>query len=148
MISPTKPHLAPKNGASARAARSVRILLVDDNRDTLKFLSTILSRQGFVVLTAADLGSSLRLASEADFDLIISDIELPDGSGLELMRVVRSRRAIPGIALSGFSSPEDIAQSRAAGFALHLTKPVDFRRLEQAIEQLTTAAPVEAPITS
>jgi CheY-like chemotaxis protein len=62
------------------------------------------------------------------------------------MRVVRSRRAVPGIALSGYSSPEDIAQSRAAGFALHLTKPVDFRRLEQAIEELAARAPAESPI--
>jgi len=124
----------------------VRILLVDDNRDTLKFLSTILNRQGHEVVTACDLSSSLRLAFEANFDLLISDIELPDGSGLELMRVIRSRRTVPGIALSGFSSPEDIAQSRAAGFALHLTKPVDLRRLQQAIEQLAAAAPAETPI--
>ncbi len=137
MTETTDPQAIPTNGAPAPRARGVRILLVDDNRDTLKFLSTILNRQGHEVLTAPDLASSLRLASEADFDLIISDIELPDGSGLELMRVVRSRRPVPGIALSGFNSPEDIAQSRAAGFALHMTKPVDFRRLEQVIEQLS-----------
>ena len=146
MMSPPNPHAVPASGTPGQAARSVRILLVDDNRDTLNFLSTILTRQGHVVLIAADLSSSLRLASEADFDLIISDIELPDGSGLELMRVVRSRRSIPGIAVSGFDSPEDVAQSRAAGFALHLTKPVDLRRLEQAIEQLAPPEPDEAPI--
>jgi CheY-like chemotaxis protein len=146
MTSHTNLQPIPANESAAPAARSVRILLVDDNQDTLKFLSTILHRQGHQVLTAPDLSSSLRMASEAEFDLIISDIELPDGSGLELMRVVRSRRAVPGIALSGYSSPEDIAQSRAAGFALHLTKPVDFRRLEQAIEELAARAPAESPI--
>ena len=87
------------------------------------------------------MASALRLASEADFDLLISDIELPDGSGLELMRTIRSSRPVPGIALSGFGSLDDIEQSQAAGFALHLTKPVDFLRLEQAIQQWAATAP-------
>ena len=120
-------------------------MLVDDNHDVLNFLSAILNREGHEVVTAGDLSTALRVVSEADLDLIISDIELSDGSGLELMRVIRSRRSIPGIAVSGFTSPEDIAQSRAAGFALHLTKPIDLRRLQQAIEELTARAPAPAP---
>jgi CheY-like chemotaxis protein len=144
MKSPANRKAILANALASSASPTVRILVVDDNRDVLNFLSAILNRQGLEVLTARDLSSALRMVSEADLDLIISDIELPDGSGHELMRVVRSRRPIPGIALSGFAGPEDVAQSRAAGFAFHLTKPVDIRRLQQVIEELTTPAQAAA----
>jgi PAS domain S-box-containing protein len=123
--------------------RKLRILLVDDNADTLRFLSVMLSRRGHEVATAGDMGTAVRLASETELDLIISDIELPDGDGRELMNTIRSTRPVPGIALSGFGSADDIEQSLAAGFALHLTKPVDFRRLERAIEQIAADAAAE-----
>jgi CheY-like chemotaxis protein len=78
-----------------------------------------------------------RAAVEAEqFDLIISDIGLPDGSGLDIMRLVRKRRPIKGIALSGFGMEEDIQRSREAGFSEHLTKPVDLRVLREAIRRL------------
>ncbi len=80
----------------------LKILLVDDNEDTLGFLSTMLSRRGYEVATAGDLAEALRLAFEREFDLLISDIELPDGNGLELMEAIRARKPMPGIALSGF----------------------------------------------
>jgi PAS domain S-box-containing protein len=123
--------------------RKLRILLVDDNADTLKFLSIMFSRRGHDVVTASDMATAVRLACETELDVLISDIELPDGDGRELMNTIRSRRPIPGIALSGFGSAEDIEQSLAAGFALHLTKPVDFRRLERAIEQIAADAAAE-----
>ena len=127
---------------AATSRRSVRALLVDDNQDTLKYLSKIMTVRGYVVHTADSVASALAVASEADFDVLISDIELPDGSGLELMWKLRAVRPVLGIALSGFGSPEDIEQSRSAGFALHLIKPVDFRRLEQAIQEVTAGAAV------
>jgi CheY-like chemotaxis protein len=85
--------------------------------------------------------AALRIASEVDIDLLISDIELPDGTGLQLMAALRSTRPVPGIALSGFGSSDDIELSHTAGFALHLTKPVDFRTLEDAIEQVAASPP-------
>ena len=109
---------------------------MEDNHDTLSYLSRLLSLRGYHVRTAADMASAIQIAAEADFDLIVSDIELPDGSGLELMWTLRASRNIPAIALSGFGSPADVEQSHSAGFAIHLTKPVDFRTLERAIEQL------------
>ena len=144
---PDHPMSPAANSGEAITRRPVRILLVDDNKDTLNFLSTILARKGHHVRTASDVASSLQLAAEADFDLLISDIELPDGTGLQLMRTLRSSQAVPGIALSGFGSTDDIEQSRAAGFALHLTKPVDFLRLEQAIHRLAAIVPVERMVT-
>jgi signal transduction histidine kinase/CheY-like chemotaxis protein len=116
--------------------RPLEILLVEDNQDTLNYLSRLLSLRGYRVHTAADLASAIQRAAEAELDLVVSDIELPDGSGLELMWTLRATRNIPAIALSGFGSPADIEQSHSAGFAIHLTKPVDFRTLERAIGQL------------
>jgi DNA-binding response OmpR family regulator len=70
--------------------------------------------------------------------LLISDVGLPDGSGLELMKALRDAQNIKGIALSGFGTDEDVAASAAAGFAAHITKPVDWDRLRAEIEKLTT----------
>ena len=119
----------------------IRVLLVEDNHDTLKYLSRLLSVRGYHVHAAADMASALEVASRAELDVIVSDIELPDGSGLELLGSLRSSgSAIPAIAFSGFGAPADIEQTRLAGFAIHLTKPVDFRRLDEAIRQVAASA--------
>lgn len=65
--------------------------------------------------------------------MLISDIGLPDGSGLELMDEIQKTRRFPGIAISGFGSEEDIRASKAAGFSEHLTKPVTFQTLEATL---------------
>jgi signal transduction histidine kinase/ActR/RegA family two-component response regulator len=123
--------------------RPIRILLVDDNHDTLKYLSKLLSLRGYHVHTAADMASALQVGSQAELDVIVSDIELPDGSGLELVGSLRNTsRPIPAIALSGFGSATDVELSHSAGFAIHLTKPVDFRQLEKAIRQVVASAGV------
>jgi DNA-binding response OmpR family regulator len=97
--------------------------------------------------------AALRAAGDVEFDLVISDVGLPDGTGWELMRRLRRRQAVPGIALTGFGRDEDVGRTRAAGFAAHLTKPVDFARLEATIRQVASggvgptlagAAPVPA----
>jgi PAS domain S-box-containing protein len=116
--------------------QTLSILLVEDNADTLNFLSKMLTLRGNKVYTANSLVSAVRVASEVEFDVLISDIELPDGSGLELLWTLRASREVPGIALSGFGSSEDIELSHSAGFAKHLTKPVDFKMLEKAIHQV------------
>jgi PAS domain S-box-containing protein len=124
----------------AQPGGQARILLAENNAETLKFLTLILRQRGFRVRTAGSLTQALEHAAGEDFDLVVSDIELGDGSGLELMRTVQSGRRIPGIALSGFGSDEDVALSRAAGFSAHLIKPVDIRRLTSAIEEVTQTA--------
>jgi PAS domain S-box-containing protein len=128
--------------------QQLTILLVEDNTDTLNYLSQMLAKRGHEVRTADSLASALHVASEREFDLLISDIELPDGNGRELMWTLRSRRAVSGIALSGFGSSEDIALSRSAGFAEHLTKPVEFRRLEEVIHQVAAGSRVEGLVKS
>jgi PAS domain S-box-containing protein len=121
--------------------RPLKILLVEDNKDTLRYLSWILTQHGHQVRAVDRLELALDAAGETSFDLVISDIELPDGSGLDLMRHLHTSRRIPAIAMSGFGSDEDIELSRASGFDEHLIKPVDFHRLSTAIRQLASEDP-------
>ena len=67
---------------------------------------------------------------------MISDLGLPDGSGFELMTEIKGRFNLRGIALSGYGMEQDQQRSRSVGFAAHLTKPVDFRKLQMAIAQV------------
>jgi nitrogen-specific signal transduction histidine kinase/DNA-binding response OmpR family regulator len=115
------------------ATGGLTILLIDDNRDTLNYVASLLRQRGHHVNPAYNLRTAKRLAEANTYDLVISDIELPDGSGLELMRELTLRQPTPGIALSGFGTADDLAMSLQAGFAEHLTKPIDFRKLEEAI---------------
>ncbi|HYO09803.1 MAG TPA: response regulator [Tepidisphaeraceae bacterium] len=125
--------------ADVTPPRDVRILLVDDHLDTNRAMARLLQRLGYVVDTADSVQSALDVAGAKKFDLLISDIGLPDGSGLELMRELLERQPIKGIALSGFGMEEDVKKSKAAGFYEHLTKPINFKRLETAIRELTIA---------
>jgi PAS domain S-box-containing protein len=109
-----------------------RILLVDDNEDTLTVIAQTLRHGGHEVITANSVRTALAAAAQP-FDLLISDIGLPDGTGWELMRELCSRGPVRAIALSGFSMNEDIRRSREAGFLEHLCKPVMPDELEQAI---------------
>ena len=98
-------------------------------------MSRLLKGLGFQVTTAESVAeASQHVDGSKRFDLIVSDIGLPDGTGLDLMRRVRATRGeLPGIALTGFGTEEDIEQSRLAGFSAHMTKPIDFTQLESLI---------------
>jgi signal transduction histidine kinase/ActR/RegA family two-component response regulator len=115
-----------------------KVLLVEDNRDILRYLATVLRMRGYEVTEAASLAEARVAASGSSFDLLLSDIELPDGTGLELMRDMQRLGTTAGIAMSGYGSEEDVHQSRAAGFAAHLTKPVDVPTLEAAIRRASS----------
>jgi CheY-like chemotaxis protein len=79
-------------------------------------------------------------AAEASrFDLVLSDLGLPDGSGLDLMRHLRDRYGLAGIALTGYGMEEDIRRGREAGFVDHLVKPITFQKLADAIERFFAA---------
>ena len=116
---------------------ALRILLVEDHPDTLRVMTRLLKRDGHDVQTANTVAAALAVAGAGQFDLLISDIGLPDGSGYDLMRQLQSRRPIQGIVLSGFGMEEDIRRSREAGFVEHLTKPVNATRLSETIRQVT-----------
>jgi CheY-like chemotaxis protein len=88
------------------------------------------------VRIAATVREALDAAGQERFDLLLSDIALPDGTGLEVMKRIQAIHPTPGIALSGFGMDEDVQRSLQAGFAEHLTKPVTAERLEQAIARI------------
>jgi signal transduction histidine kinase/ActR/RegA family two-component response regulator len=130
-------------------AKGLRLLLVEDHADTAVTLERLLTQSGYAVQTAATFHAALRRLEESEFDLLVSDIGLPDGSGLELMpkfRDTAAGRPIAGIALSGFGMPEDIERSRTAGFEVHLTKPVDFGLLRKALARVAAKLPPPAAV--
>jgi hypothetical protein len=117
------------------AARGRRILLVEDHEQTAKALRRLLSTLGYVVEWRASVADALDAAGSLPFDLVLSDIGLPDGSGLELMRELRERHRLSGIALSGYGMEQDLASSAAAGFLEHLVKPISRDLLGAAIRR-------------
>ena len=118
--------------------KHVQILFVEDHEDTARVLGRILRNAGFDLSHAGTVAEARALAGTRRFDLLISDLGLPDGSGLDLMKALREAQGMKGIALSGFGTDDDVAASQAAGFSAHLTKPVDWERLRAEIEKLTT----------
>lgn len=115
-----------------------RILLVDDHSETRDILSRLLRKAGHHVLTAESVATALEEVRENDFDLLLSDIGLPDGSGHDIMNTLGDK-PIKGIALSGFGTEQDIQSSMEAGFSAHLTKPIDFPRLKQTVAEIGMA---------
>ena len=111
----------------------MRILLVEDHKDSADMLALVLRGNGHDVLAVGTAGDALRACGEAFFDLLISDIGLPDLDGWELLARLRENCAIPAIALTAFSSQADRERSRTAGFDAHLPKPVDFKTLAAVV---------------
>jgi signal transduction histidine kinase/CheY-like chemotaxis protein len=124
-------HAALEKGADLPRHR--RVLVVDDHEDTCTGLKRMLERRGYQITVAHTVEQAVEKVRTQEFDLLISDIGLPDRSGYELMQEVQSSKILPGIALSGFGTEQDVNESLAAGFSEHLTKPINFERLEEAI---------------
>jgi|GEM_PF-2131286 len=114
---------------------SKRILLVEDDDDTADAICRLLQGIGYDVKVAGSIASASKIAAESSLDLVISDIGLPDGTGLELMCQLRDRHGLKGICLSGFDSSQDIELSKTAGFVAHLVKPFNIEKLESLIKQ-------------
>ena len=121
--------------AEAKASSPLKLLLVEDHADTAEAMADLLRALGHEVTVAGTVGSALGAAEArgGSFDLVVSDLGLPDGSGLDLMRELSGHYGLKGIALSGYGMEEDVLRSREAGFSKHLTKPVDMQALKAAI---------------
>jgi PAS domain S-box-containing protein len=120
------------------AVRGLRILLTDDHEDTRRILTRMLKKRGHEVEGANTVAAALAQLRARPFDLLVSDIGLPDGSGYDLMREAKKLQpAVDGIAVSGFGMEEDVRRSKEAGFALHLTKPVDIGLIEEYLEKMS-----------
>jgi signal transduction histidine kinase/CheY-like chemotaxis protein len=137
-VPPAAPAVAPLVLASVPEPTHLRILMVDDHDDTRMVMCRMLKARGYVMTEAGSVAEALAKFKVGEFDLVISDLGLPDGSGHELMEEILKIRPVTGIALSGYGMETDLARSQAAGFAKHLTKPVDFQALDSAIAKLSS----------
>ena len=109
------------------------ILLVEDHEDTREAMKYWLERQGYAVLAANTLKTALALGRKEAFDLLLSDLKLPDGDGWELMRQLRALKPVVGIATSGHCASSDIGKSIECGYVEHLIKPYPVEELTAAI---------------
>ena len=120
-----------------RPIKPLRILLVEDDADTARVMRWLLKADGHTVHWAGNVTSALELSAAHPFDLLLSDLGLPDGSGLDLMRKLRQEgSALPGIVVSGYGQDEDLTESREAGFAAHLIKPLSPQMIRDAMFSL------------
>jgi DNA-binding response OmpR family regulator len=121
-----------KKSVLDRASHDRTVLLVEDHADSAEAIELGLASAGYKVVMADSVRSALSHADE-QFDVVVSDLGLPDGSGLDVMRALQIRRPVFGVALSGFGAESDVRASREAGFQRHLVKPVDLSRLIDTI---------------
>ncbi len=117
----------------------MRVLLVEDHPDTARVLGKLLRGSGYAVATADTAASALRLAVAEPFDVVVSDIGLPDATGYELMAQIRDLHGMKGIALSGYGMEDDLRKGREAGFVDHVVKPVNFAQLDAVIQRVIGA---------
>jgi len=136
----TTPLAAPPVSSSSITpeppAPSLRVLLVEDHDDTRHILERLLTRWGHVVKTAPNVATALEIAADFAPELLLTDLGLPDGTGIELLGKLRQKGKIRAIVMSGFGMESDLEQTRRAGFSEHLIKPIPADRLKEAITHL------------
>ena len=126
---------APAASPMAPERQPMRILLVEDHEDTNRSLTNLLRRRGYHVQSALNFRSAVDLGANEQFDVLISDLALPDGNGIELIGKLSPNQPLVAIALTGFGMEEDIRKSKEAGFQHHLVKPIDLNKLDSLIQQ-------------
>ena len=135
--------VAPKLVTSEELLKGKSILIVDDSRDTIDMLTKLLTLEGARVESAGSGKEALQIAGTRSFDLIISDISMPEMDGYELLKNIRGLTKggnLPALALTGYGRSHDVTRARAEGFADHLTKPIDINRFLRTVQRLTEAA--------
>jgi PAS domain S-box-containing protein len=138
--SPTK-----QTSDDAEGKKRIRVLIVEDEPDTLEMLAAHFQARGFETLTCSSAKEALLIADRERFDVLISDIGMPEMDGLQLIAALRQRdgfRRVPAIALTGYASQKDVAAAVAAGFHLHLSKPINPVSLSEAVERLIASQEV------
>ena len=127
-------------------SQPLRLLVIEDHEPTMAVLARLLRRHGHDVLTACTVKGALLLASTNSFDLVISDLGLPDGSGIDLMRQLAQQYGLRGVALSGYGMAEDRVRTQQAGFLAHLVKPINFEQLQNVLQQVAPAVESKAAL--
>ncbi|HEV2295285.1 MAG TPA: ATP-binding protein [Tepidisphaeraceae bacterium] len=135
------PQVKPPSGGNGRID-PLSVLLVEDHDTTARVTSRLLGTLGYKVVVAGDIESAKRLTDEQRFDIVVSDLGLPDGTGIDLLQYVRARHNLPAIAVSGYGMEDDQQQTKAAGFIEHLIKPIDLPKLQAAISRALGATAV------
>lgn len=115
--------------------KQLSVIVVEDHADTAEGLRRFLSSIGYHVYIAPDVASARALAKAVEFDVLLSDLRLPDGTGWDLMQELSAERTIPAVAMSGFNSEEDIARSMRVGFLDHIAKPLVPEALSAALDR-------------
>jgi CheY-like chemotaxis protein len=116
----------------------MRIFLVDNDIRTLDVMRQHLETMGHQVITADNMEGALNGIPATEFDVLMSDIGLPDGNGWELLRKVQKPKPFYAIAMSGYGSPADIRASAAVGYRDHLVKPLTREKLQEALQKAST----------
>ena len=114
----------------------MKVLLIEDHEDTALVISRALHFMGYSVVWSNSVASAVAALTRGGFDLIVSDIGLPDSNGIRLIYAIRQFCDAPAIAVTGYGNREDIQQCLKAGFTRHLTKPVTFETLRQSIAEV------------
>jgi CheY-like chemotaxis protein len=123
-----------------RSEVNARLLIVEDHGDTARALARLLENRGFTTQIAPTIATAFETIEREKFDLLLCDLGLPDGTGMDLIRKVRETHQTPAIALTGFGMQEDVERAQDAGFDAHLTKPVNLQKLEATIWRLLQSA--------
>lgn len=132
--------LGSERTGTTGALKKKFILVVDDSPETTDMLGKLLELEGAFVESARSGAEALEIAKRKDFDLVISDISMPEMDGYQLLRKLRKlpeMAKVPAVALTGYGRTADIERTRKEGFAEHLTKPLDLDRLLQIVRRLT-----------
>jgi CheY-like chemotaxis protein len=127
----------PESGEESHPPeRTLRVLLVEDHEDTRRILGALISRWGHTVTVATTVAEACQALEAGTFDLLLSDIGLPDGSGFDVVARLRKSSSIPAVAMSGYGMESDLARTQAAGFNEHIVKPVSAETLREMLDRL------------
>lgn len=135
----TKEPLTLEKQVEAGMLSQMRILIVDDNVDTIEMLQRLFEMDGAVVHTARTGGEALEIVAKEEFDVVLSDISMPEMSGFELLRRLRALPKVgdvPVVAVTGFGRPEDVSRAKTEGFFSHVTKPIDVAELIETLQDV------------
>lgn len=133
-VPPAEPDRVP-----SVARGKIKLLLIEDHIDTARALVRLLEKRGYNVATVPSVEGGLKAAARERFDLILCDLGLPDGTGIDFIETVRKTDKTPAIALTGFGMQHDVERAQEAGFDAHLTKPVNLQKLEATIWKVLDA---------
>jgi len=134
MVTQSKARTSTASPFAGKAGAKRKLLLVEDHDATRVALAHLLSRRNFEVVQAASVREAREASARERIELVVSDIGLPDGSGFELMAELKKNHGVSGVALTGYGMDHDVLRSQAAGFVVHLTKPVTVQALEKALK--------------